>query len=145
MCLLHTFSLTMPVAFQMESNLLTDAQHHDARLFDDAYEAATNNEEPHVSPFSSNDGTNDSDTEKILDAAVESPQNCALTACPLCTLCELPLRELLNERANMGTQNNCFVRKRPFSMGYGFKNSKKIKYRSLREKTTPFPYTVWPW
>ena len=66
-----------------------------------------------------------------------------------CTLCELPLRELLNERANMGTQNNYFVRKRPFSMGwnggYGFKNSKKIKYRSLREKTTPFPYTAWPW
>ena len=29
--------------------------------------------------------------------------------------------------------------------GYGFKNSKKIKYRSLREKTTPFPYTAWPW
>ena len=47
----------------------------------------------------------------------------------MCTLCELPLRELLNERANMGTQNNYFVRKRPFSMrwngGYGFKNSKK--------------------
>ena len=66
----------------------------------------------------------------------------------LCTLCELPLRELLNERANMGTENNYFVRKRPFSMGwnggYGFKNSKK-KYRSLREKTTPFSYTAWPW
>ena len=66
-----------------------------------------------------------------------------------CTLCESPLRELLNERANMGTQNNYFARKRPFSMGwnggYGFKNSKKIKYRSLREKTTPVPYTAWPW
>ena len=66
----------------------------------------------------------------------------------VCTLCELPLRELLNERANMRTQNNYFVRKRPFSMGwnggYGFKNSKKIKHRSLREKTTPFPYTAWP-
>ena len=53
----------------------------------------------------------------------------------VCTLCELPLRELLNERANMGTQNNYFVRKRPFSMGwnggYGFKNSKKIKHIGL--------------
>ena len=29
--------------------------------------------------------------------------------------------------------------------GYGFKNSKKIKYRALREKTTPFPHTGWPW
>ena len=29
--------------------------------------------------------------------------------------------------------------------GYGFKNSKKIKYRSLREKTTPFLHTRWPW
>ena len=29
--------------------------------------------------------------------------------------------------------------------GYGFKKSKLIKYRSLREKTTPFPYTAWPW
>ena len=49
----------------------------------------------------------------------------------------------------MGVQNNYFVRKRPFSMGwnggYGFKNCKKIKYRSLREKTTPFPHTGWPW
>ena len=66
-----------------------------------------------------------------------------------CTLCELPLRERLNERANMCTQNNFFVRKRPFSMcwngGYGFKNNKKTNYRSLREETTPFPYTAWPW
>ena len=57
--------------------------------------------------------------------------------------CELPSSELLNERANMGTRNNYFVRKRPFSMGwnggYGFKNSKKIKYRSPREKTTRGP------
>ena len=27
----------------------------------------------------------------------------------LCTLCEWPLRELLNENANMGVQNNYFV------------------------------------
>ena len=65
-----------------------------------------------------------------------------------CTFCEWLLRELLNENVNMGVQNNYFVRKRPFSMGwnggYGFKNSKKIKYRSLREKTTPFLHTKWP-
>ena len=48
--------------------------------------------------------------------------------CQQCTLCEWPLRELLNENANMGVQNNYFVRKRPFSMGwnggYGLKNCK---------------------
>ena len=53
----------------------------------------------------------------------------ALKPMSLCTLCEWPLRELLNENANMGIQNNYFVRKGHFSMGrnggYGFKNSKK--------------------
>ena len=66
----------------------------------------------------------------------------------ICTLCEWPLRQLLNENANMGVQNNYFVRKRPFSMGwnggYGFKNYKKIKCRFLREKTTPLLHTGWP-
>ena len=67
----------------------------------------------------------------------------------VCTLCEWPLREILNENASMGVQNNYFVRKRPFLVGwngeYGFKKFKKIKYRSLRENTTPIPHTGWPW
>ena len=59
-----------------------------------------------------------------------------------CTLCEWPLRELLNENANMGVQNNYFVRKTPFSMGsnggYGFKNSKKNKIQVPTRKNHPF-------
>ena len=35
----------VPGAFQMEFNLLAEAQNHDEVLFDDAYEAATDNEE----------------------------------------------------------------------------------------------------
>ena len=66
----------------------------------------------------------------------------------VCTLCEWPLRGLLNENANMGVQNNYFVQKRPFSMswngGYDFQNSKK-KIQVPREKTTPFLHTRWPW
>ena len=67
----------------------------------------------------------------------------------LLLLCEWPLKEVLDENANMGVQANYFVRKEPFSMGwnggYGFKNPKKMKYRSLREKSTPFLHTGWPW
>ena len=55
------------IAFQMEPNLLADTRDHDELLFDDACEAATNNEESDMSEFSSNDA-DDGDVEKFLDA-----------------------------------------------------------------------------
>ena len=68
----------------------------------------------------------------------------------VCTLCEWPFRELLNENANMGVQNNYFVQKKGPFQWVGTEDMvskilKKLKYRSLREKTTPFPHTGWPW
>ena len=36
------------VALEMESNLLAEAREHDELLFDDAYKAATDNEESNV-------------------------------------------------------------------------------------------------
>ena len=59
------------ITFQSESNLLVDAQDHDEPLSDDAYEAATDNEESNVSKFSSNDDADDGDAEKFLDAAAD--------------------------------------------------------------------------
>ena len=58
-------------AFQMESNLLAEARDHDELLFDDAYEAATDNEESDMSEFSSNNGADDRDAQKFDGDAVD--------------------------------------------------------------------------
>ena len=81
-----------------------------------------------------------SERAALLMENLEKPENADLSLTDVCrqmleeagltcTLCEWPSRELLDENANMGVQNNYFVRKRPFWMGrnggYGFKHSKK--------------------
>ena len=69
-------------------------------------------------------------------------RGCWLKLLGVCTLCEWPLKELLNENANMGVQANYFVPKEAFSMGwnggYGFKHPKKYKIQVPARKIHPF-------
>ena len=54
-------------ALETESQWLGDAQDHDELFVDDAYEAATDNEESEVSEFSSHDGS-DTGADPGIDA-----------------------------------------------------------------------------
>ena len=54
-------------AVEMESQWLGEARDHDELFVDDAYEAATDNEESEASEFSSHDG-GDTDADPGIDA-----------------------------------------------------------------------------
>ena len=69
-------------ALQMESELLAEEWDHDELFVDDFHEAATDNEEPDVSEFSSADGR-ETDGDAGIDAPLVAPADDAPPAYPL--------------------------------------------------------------
>ena len=83
------------IAFHMESNLLADARDHDELLCDDAFEAATKNEESDVSEFSSNDDADDGDAEKVDATADVAVLDCVPMMTPNRMVMMVMLRSLI--------------------------------------------------